>query len=270
MPWFDEPTKYFDDAIPATAPISQGDIVIAPTTIVIPGTGESHIAGPVEFGVRTVSLWTAVSDEMPAAPSLSARVSWSLAMVVPHPCAMEKEWNEEISRRVASGEGIDSAKRVADAMANASQLDPYVTLAPLRAYNDLHPSVQKTVREGNRLGSFPVCGRGTQLPESFADFTQLATVHESLVRTSTRVAALSGKARARLQLSLSQFFAWRAKSFRSEIEASIGKRIDDITCVAKAGKVIATLLLEDGSTLVLEGNARTENNQEALERPARS
>ena len=268
MPWFNDPDLYFDSSI-TTESISQGDIVVAPTTILMPGTSESDMAGPIEFGVRTVTLWTAASNEMPAAPSLSARVTWSLAMVVPHPCAMEKEWNEEITRRVTAGEAADTAKRAANDMAQKSELDPFVTLAPLRSYEELHPSIRKTVREGNRLGHFPVCARGTELPESFVDFTQLATVHETLVRTPTRFAALSAKARGRLQLSLSQFFAWRAKSLQGEIEASIGKRIDGITCVAKAGKLIATILLEDGATIVLEGNARSGPALPDLERDPR-
>lgn len=92
MASFDEPERYYrkiDDG----APISQGDIVIAPTVVVRLGIAESNVAGPTELDAeRSVTIWqAAVAQTGVSAPSLSADTRWGLAMVIPHPCAMEKD-----------------------------------------------------------------------------------------------------------------------------------------------------------------------------------
>jgi len=265
VPWYDDPIQYYADVGEDDA-LSQGDIVFAATLVVEPGSGETNIAGPTGPGERRrITLWPAAGDALPAAPAMAADVSWGLAMVVPHRCALEKEWNEALESFLAEGSDRAEAERRATATPG---LDRFVTIAPLVPLDQADPSKQASISRGDRLGAFPVCADAT-MPRAYADLYRVTTVDERLVRVTHRVKALSDKARAKLQLGLSLFFAARSKSKLGEIEAAVGKSIEDVVCVAKANKVLATFVFTDGSKLVLEGNAGEVPKGRVPERPAR-
>jgi hypothetical protein len=264
MAWFDEPGRYYRD-VDGRAPLSQGDIVVAPTLAIGLGIADSDIVGPSELGAeRHVTLWHAAGAHVAAAPALAARVTWGLAMVLPHSCAMEKEWNERIAELIQAGMSEREAQEVATA---DRALDQYVTIAPIFVYGDMVDRKARSIAEGNRLGAFPVCANG-DVPSTYVDFNRMTTVHFEVIPPEARVRALSDLALAHLQHRLVAYFAFRSLSNIRDIEEAIGRKIERVTCTPTAKRLNVLLVLDDGSTLALEGN-REPAAAPGPERPAR-
>lgn len=248
MAWYDEPAKYYRDVQPEE-PLTQGDIVIAPTTIIYEGTAESDITGPSDLDQRRrTTLWVSVKEELPAAPTFSAETRWGVAMVIPHPCAMEKEWNERVADLVNSGvpepQAIDEA--------TSADLDPYVTLAPIFGYDSLPRERRRSAQTGSRLGNFPICPSG-DLPASFVDFNQMTTMHFSVAPRIRRIRGLSNLALAHLHHSLVMHFAYRGYAGLANIEEAVGHIISDLQVSKRAkGKLVVNLILDNGETLTME------------------
>src|SRR5579884_263419 len=172
MPWFDDPGLYYGKGYEV---LSQGDIILTPLAILVPDAGGVAARAPDRFGEeRLISLWTAVDRALPEAPSTSARVSWGAGMVLPHGCALEKEFNERIDDLI--DEGMSEVE--AEELANADPtLDRSVVLAPLRLYETLPENRRAGARQGTRLGSFPIVADPVNgIPESYVDFTRACTV----------------------------------------------------------------------------------------------
>ena len=142
MAWFDDPDEYYGPGDENTA-IAQGDIVITPTATLFLGEGEPDAVAPELGEHRTVRLWRGADhDRVVAAPTLSAEVGWALAMVIPHNCAMEKDWNERVAELVASGASQGEAEQ---------QAGSDTGLDPLHGYSD--SSRCRTVGEARTLDS---------------------------------------------------------------------------------------------------------------------
>lgn len=250
MAWFDEPAQYYRD-LPATdQPLSQGDIVVAATTVIHSGEAGSDVAGPTTLGeVRRSTLWLASRTTLPAAPTLSALTLWGLAMVVPHGCALDKDWNERIAELIEAGHSREAAIRQAS---EDQSLDPFVTLAPILALESLDQNKRAAVRMNRRLGNFPVCVSGS-IPEAFVDLSQLSTVHYETLPLTSRIASLSDLALAHFHFALAMHFAYRGLTGLKHLEEAIGQRIVNIGVASRSkGRIIATFVLEDGQELVLE------------------
>lgn len=254
MAWFDKPDLYYQGLPPVSSALSQGEIVVAPTTVILGGEGAAAMIGPATLDdVRETSIWLAAGDELPAAPALSARTRWGLAMIVPHSCALDKEWQERIADLIDVGHSEEAAHRTASA---EQGLDEYVTLAPLFALSDTDASKRAGIRMNRRLGNFPVCAID-EIPESYVDLSLLSTVHYSVVPPARRVAALSDLALAHFHYALAMHFAYRSFSGLEAIEGAIGRAILDISVAEKAkGRLVVTLILSEGVELVLEGENR--------------
>lgn len=253
MAWFDEPGKYYRTGFDLSTPISQGDIVIAPSVTVAPGTADTDVAAPLELdSSRSVTLWHSGSDELPAAPSMNATVRWGLAMVLPHPCAMEKEWNERVAELEARG--IPEAAAISAATADSS-LDRYLAIAPILAYDNMPPRKATTIAQGNRLGAFPVCP-DAGVPAAYVDLNRISTVEYTAARPGMRIKALSDLAAAHLQHALALFFAFRAQSKLGDVEAAVGEKIVTVTCTRNANRLNVGMILGNGSTLTLTGDRR--------------
>jgi hypothetical protein len=266
MAWFDDPNVYFRNPLEPTRAISQGDIVVAPTAIITPGTADTDVAAPSDFHVvRHVTLWRAADNvELPGAPSLSAEVRWGLAMVVPHNCALEKEWNERVAELVAGGTPEDQAQAEAS---DDIELDPYIGIAPILAYSALSQERAEAIARGNPLGSFPIPAGGA-IPASYVDLSQMTTVRWELIAKPQRLAALSDLAAAHLGHRLAVYYAYRAKSKLDELEAAVGQRIVSLVSTPTARRLMVGLVLEDGSTLTLEGD-RQPSAPAGPDRPSR-
>lgn len=266
MAWFDDPAQFYLDDIEAEMPLSQGDIVIAPLATFRLGIGEKNVAGPRDLNeARIVSIWQASLDEWPAAPSIQSEVRWGLAMVLPHSCALDKEWNERVTALTSEGATQLQAEDTATA---DPLLDQFVTVSPLVLYDDSNARLSSNIAIGNRLGSFPVCA-DTSIPRTYVDFNQITTLHYSLLPTRRRIRALTEKAVAHLGARLAQHFAFRSLSGLREIEKALGQKIEQVTTTPGARKTTINFVLEDGTSLVFEGPHRDTNNEPAPQRPAR-
>lgn len=267
MAWFDDPGQYYRSDLDNSLPLSQGDIVIAPTAVIRPDTADSDVAAPAELDVvRRVTLWRSGDEvELPGAPSLSADVRWGLAMILPHPCALEKEWNERVQELMSDGMDRDTA--ISEACADP-ELDPHVALAPIRSYDGMPQHRAALIARGDPLGSFPIVCNG-MIPASYVDFTQLSTVRWELLAPELRLASLSDLATAHLRHRLATYFAYRAKSKLGDIEAAVNQRIVAVSTTPTARRLTVSFILEDGSTLTLEGDRRPEPPR-GPERPARA
>jgi len=184
-------------------------------------------------------------------------------MVLPHPCAMEKEWNERVAELVAAGKTVEGAQAEANTDVD---LDKYVALATVRSYEGVSESRAALINRGDWLGAFPIVAHGA-IPASYVDFSQISTVRWDLL-THQRVSALSDLAAAHLRHRLATYFAYRAKSKLGAVEAAIGQRIVEVNATPTNRKLTVSLILENGTTLVLEGDRRPEAPP-GPERPAR-
>lgn len=266
MAWYDEAGKYYQDLHPDST-LTQGDIILAPTSVIFPGTAESDVTGPTDLAqLRRTTLWVASADELPAAPPLYAETRWGAAMVIPHPCAMEKEWNERVQELIADGATEDQAIDTATA---DTDLDRYVTLAPLLPYEDMPANRHRGIQTNQRLGNFPVCESDT-LPSAFVDFARLSTVHYSVALRKRRVASLSTLAVAHLHHALVMHFAYRGYAGLSKIEQAVGRTITDLKVSNRAkNKIVVNFILDNGETLTMESQDNGDRPQPELERATR-
>jgi hypothetical protein len=265
MAWCDNPAEYYRNFSPDDA-VGQGDIIIAPTSLIVPGIAEGGMAGPADIGETRRSLvWRSVSDEFPAAPDLSADVRWGLAMVVPHACAMEKEWNDRVKELLAGG--VDKAEAIQQANADAN-LDEYITLAPIELYASIAEWKHDGIKKGQRLEYFPVCGSDV-IPEGFVNFNQLSTVHYTLVKRSLRQAVLSDLALAHLHHGMTMHFASRGLAGLEDLEKAVGETIVRVAVSPRAkGKLVVDFILSSGKSVTVESKD-TGAQPDAPERPAR-
>jgi hypothetical protein len=175
-------------------------------------------------------------------------------MVIPHNCAMEKDWNERVAELVASGASQGEAEQQAG---SDTGLDPLVTVAPILPYAGLSAKRERSIRSGLRLSAFPVVGNG-QVPEGYVDLNAMTSVRYTLVLTEQRVAALSRVAQAFLQKKLAMHFAYRDSDL-DVIAKAVARRIVGVNVVEapskKSARVKVAMTLEDGETLVLDGSA---------------
>ena len=188
-------------------------------------------------------------------------------MVIPHNCAMEKDWNERVAELVASGASQGEAEQQAG---SDTTLDPLVTVAPILPYAGLSAKRERSIRSGLRLSAFPVVGNA-QVPEGYVDLNAMTSVRYTLVLTEQRVAALSRVAQAFLQKKLAMHFAYRDSDL-DVIAKAVARRIVGVNVVEapskKSARVKVAMTLEDGETLVVEGSAPAPRPTRVPERTA--
>ena len=267
MAWFDDPFEFYRETLDETVPVSQGDIVIAPTAVIMHGVAGADVAAPADLdSVREVTLWRAAEEvNLPRAPSLSAQIRWGLAMVLPHPCALEKEWNERVYELTSAGVEPQLAQTQAS---EDPELDKYVSIAPILLYSGIPEARVIPISRGDVLGTFPIVAHG-HIPAAYVDLAQISTVRWELLATSQRVAGLTEVVAAHLRHRLATTFAYRAKSKLGTVEAAVGQRIVEVSATPTARKLTVSLILENGTTLVLEGDRHAEAAP-GPERPARA
>lgn len=238
----------FADAPHST--LRQGDIFVAPTTRLWSRAswGLTREGPPPKPQLGEAVGRDAWLEDGPLAPVLEAR--HGLAMVVSHDCEIEKEFNREV-RRLMDG-GLDES----DAIRRASDdpdLDRFVVVAPLRAYEEFPEADQAGLRSGQRIGYLPteeLPGMGVSL---VVDVTQLTTVERHMLTLERKVASLSDGAAAELRYKLSEAYAIRGSSAIAELEAMVGRTIVEVVASEKSGKRTAlTLKLDDGGLMNLE------------------
>jgi hypothetical protein len=249
--WYDDPSFYYG-ASPEV--LTQGDIVVATTGVFEGEQGDVAPASPLYFGdERLVQVWHGSTGTLPEAPSLGVRARWGLAMVLPHACALEKEFNERVAFLIASGQGQSEAEDIAN---DDLTLDRFIALAPLCTYGELAPERHAGVREGARLGAFPVPAHSAGgIPGAWVDLRRISTTDVTLIDVEPmRLASLSSLAQAHLQAALVKHWAYRDLSRYDELQRAFGQRITAVVPISTGKKMRVAFTLEDGARLVFDAS----------------
>ena len=232
--------------------LRQGDIIVAPSAVLTP-PGDRDLGsprrGPARLGdVQWLALWR--GDEDTLSPDLSAGVRFSPVLVVSHDCELEKDFNERVCELLASG--LAEADAVAEAERDPT-LDPFAVIAPLLPFDGLPAKRHAGVRDGQRIGYFPL----HQLPRDggdyFVDLGQLSTVSVQLLPQRGKVASLAQESVFELRYKLSEAYAIRDLAVLQELERLTGRTIVRAAALPKSGKKTSLqLFLDDGDVVHLE------------------
>jgi hypothetical protein len=99
-------------------------------------------------------------------------------MVLPHACALEKEFNERVVVLMASVCSQLEADRLAN---DDASLDRFI--APLCTYNEVEPRLHLGAKTGTRLGTFPVPeSPWFGIPQAWVDLRRMSTTDVRLTR----------------------------------------------------------------------------------------
>ncbi len=251
MAWYDDPSLYY--GAPADV-LAQGDIVVAATGVFEGDRGDVSPASPLYFGEeRDIQVWLGSTHTLPEAPSLAQRVRWGLAMVLPHACALEKEFNQRVAALVAAGHKQPEAEHLAS---DDVSLDRFIALAPLCTYNELAPERHAGVRTGARLGTFPVPENVPDgIPSAWVDLRRISTTDVNLIDIDPmRLVSLSPLAQAHLQAALAKPWAYRDLSRYDELQRAFGQRITAVVPISTGKKMRVAFTLEDGAQLVFDAS----------------
>lgn len=168
----------------------------------------------------------------------------ALVMVTSHDCHFDKDWNWRRSALLA--EGVD--EREADRLAEEDHtLDRTFTASPLVFPSEVDRD-QGNLLAGRILGYFPVpASQDGLVPEAVVDLTYRVTLDRLDI---VRVACLSTEARAQLRYGLVQLDSLRATKLGFEVEAVIGRSIENVT-LPKGQPLSVRLHLDNGTTIDL-------------------
>jgi hypothetical protein len=232
--------------------LRQGDIILAPCVVLVPPEQRDLSAprrGPERLGdIQRLALWD--GDGRALAPDVSAELRLSPVLVLSHDCDLEKEFNERVRDLMAEGMPQDQA--VAEAEADSS-LDAFAVVAPLRAFSELPPQRHAGVRQGQRIGAFPILQLPRDGGDYFVDLGQVATVSVQLLPQSGKVASLAPESVHELRYKLSEAYAIRDLAVLQELERLTGRTIVRATALPKSGKKTSLhLFLDDGDVVHLE------------------
>jgi hypothetical protein len=226
--------------------LSQGDIVFAPTVTVwsqakIVAVGFPDAPRDIAVSVRG-PLWK--PPKSGNVPLVTHESAWRPGIVVTHDCALDKQFNELVDELVRQGFARPEAVAAAGVQ---EDLDPLVLIAPLMLYTEIPQGWHQGIRDGNRIGYFPLPSIPGLPQHSFAvDLSQMTTVHWRLL--SPTIASLARPNVGRLRYKLSEMFAFRHLSALGEIAEIVGQRIVEIEVQKKSAKKASLILhLEDGS-----------------------
>jgi hypothetical protein len=252
MAWFDHETEFYREPI---GPLRQGDLVLAPSAVMEPGIGGMSGVPPIDLGdERLVQVWTAGRDALPETPTLRVRTRWDLAMVLPHDCALEKEFNERVGELIAIGHPEDEAIAIAS---SDPTLDRLIAIAPARSYEEALPRRWEGIRTGQRHGTFPLPKNEAALIEpGWVDLTAPTTIDRSLLSSGMRIASLSARSIDYLRAALALYWSYRDLTRADEISRAIGRTIVDIKAAPMPKEKLRLELFLDGDsgTLTLEGS----------------
>jgi hypothetical protein len=264
MAWLDNERDYYREP---SGPLRQGDIVLAPTAILVDGFSNLSSVAPASFGEEVrIGMWRATTGELPEAPAISADVRWGPAMVLPHACALEKEFNERVVALMKDGVSEQDAIE----LASAEPLDMHVAVAPVRTYDELPSTKRHGVRYAQSLGMFPVVQSATYALEAgWADLQCPTTLLRRLLSKNMRVASLSELAAAYLRAALAKHWAYRDLTREDELSHALGHRIVEIAVapMPKERLRVGLLLEGDAGSLTLEGSGKPAPPNRAAIRP---
>jgi hypothetical protein len=165
-------------------------------------------------------------------------------MVTSHDCQLDKDWNRRRTALIKAGISEEEAEAAAE---GDQSLDRALNASPL-IYPDEPGLDRGNLMAGKVLGYLPVPGSDDGLiPESVVDLSYRVTLDRLDV---ARVACISDMVRAQLRYALVSLDTLRARALGFEVEAVVGRRIEDVAIPA-TNPLLVQLKLEDGDTIEL-------------------
>lgn len=251
MGLFDNPAEYY--AKPEGY-LRQGDLVIAPSSTLWSSAERPAEPGlllsPSSVGTSQVALLWPAHDPV---EGVSIEARWGLAMILPHECAIHRDFNRRVVQLQA--EGAVTTDAVGRASADES-LDPTVVVAPVVPINALPEADRRAVSSGGRIGLVPVCAgpdaHAPLIPTGALDLGRITEVSRRLIHR--RAAGLSERARAFLRYKLAEQWAYRNQSLDAEIARAVGHRIVRHQVIERPKDLQVVLELDDGTTLILKSD----------------
>lgn len=253
MGLFDDPREYYE---PAIGYLRQGDLVIAPSVTLWSDRERTAdpdvLLTPERVGITQSTLLWPHREEV---EGVSAEARWGLAMVLPHECAIHRDFNRRLIQLQEAGNSQDDAIEQAS---NDPTLDPTIVVAPVIPLSHLPESDRRSVASGGRIGLFPVCpgpnATAPTIPAGVVDLGRISEISRRLVHA--RVARLSNRARALLRFKLAEQWAYRNQSLDDEIARAVGHTIVRHQVIERAKDLQVILELDDGTTLILKQDQR--------------
>jgi hypothetical protein len=224
---------------PNLGPIRQGDILLA---------GVARLVADDRF---TPSAWgrldafdVSVAGARHDGGDLLLTSGPALVMATSHDCHLDKDWNRRRNSLIKAGVSEDEAEAAAE---GDQSLDRAFNASPL-IYPEEPGLDRGNLMAGKILGYLPVPASDDGLiPESIVDLSYRVTLDRLDV---ARVACVSDVVRGQLRYALVSLDTLRARALGFEVEAVVGRRIDDVTIPA-ANPLLVQLKLEDGDTIEL-------------------
>lgn len=263
MGLFDDPAAYY---AAVEGYLRQGDFVLAPSsTLWSPAERPAESAAllpPSGIGSQLTLLW----PENPPIAGVTLEARWGLVMVLPHECAIHRDFNRRLVELAQQGMSQDEA---VDRASADSSLDPTITVTPIIPLTALPGADRPTIASGGRIGLFPVCSGPSPsellIPAGAVDLGRVTEISRQLVHR--RVARLSTRARAFLRFKLVEQWAFRNQSLDADIARAVGQTIIRHQVVERTRDLQVILELDDGTTLVLKQDQRRPGQ---IDLPARS
>lgn len=224
---------------PDAGPIKQGDILLAGVTRLV---ADDRFTPPA-WG-RLDAFDVTVAGARHDGGDLLLTSGPALVMVTSHDCQLDKDWNRRRSALIKAGMLEEDAEAAAE---GDQSLDRAFNASPL-IYPDEVGLDRGNLMAGRILGYLPVPASNDDLiPESVVDLSYRATLDRLDV---VRVACVSERVRAQLRYALVSLDMLRARAFGFEVEAVVGRRIDDVK-IPVANPLLVQLELEGGETIEL-------------------
>jgi hypothetical protein len=220
-------------------PLKQGDILLA---------GVARLVADDRF---TPSAWgrldaydVTIAGAGEGGRDLSLTSGPALVVVTSHDCHLDKDWNRRRTALIKGGASEEEAERQVE---DDNSLDRTFNASPL-IYPDESGLDRGNLMGGKIVGYLPVpASDDGNVPETVVDLTYRVTLDRLDVR---RVACISDAARAQLRYALARLDTLRATSLGFEVEAVVGRHIEQVTIHA-ANPLLVRLQLQGGDTIEL-------------------
>jgi hypothetical protein len=230
--------------------LRQGDVILAPTALLVASIGEGPTAPPLapqQLGLSVRGeLWIGGG----IAPASGYEAQWSPVLVLSHDCELEKEFNERVTQRIR--EGVPEL----DAIVRASEdptLDPYAVVAPLLPYGAFDADGHEGIHAGQRIGCLPIDALPLDGGDYVVDLSRPCTVSVELLPQAAKIASLAQTSVFELRYKLSEAYASRDLAVLAELEALVGHRITAVEALPKSrNKTSLVLHLEDAEPIHIE------------------
>lgn len=253
--------------------LSQGDVYLAPTTIVWSEEAFQGIPlippAPEEPGTLVFTpAWTRTQAPL-APPVVTLATGWAPVLVLSHDCEIDKEFNEHADALVR--DGVPEEEALARAGSEPG-LDRYILVSPLLPYDEqeLASTRWDAVRAGQKIGYFPLPPMPAyEDAEYFVHLSRICTVERRLLSPAYKAASLSEQGRSLLRFKLAEALSSRNLSVVARLEAAIGHQITDVrTIKVKRQDATVMLVLDDCSEIQVGARADMEVPAPERTRPA--